>query len=106
MNWKCDYVEWRDAYGVSAQWQEIQDVKPTVLICCSIGWVVAETEDCLTIVPHMSQTNHDHAEQQGCGDMTIPKSAIVRRVNVDGLIRGTEEPTQIRPNLAYKGEIA
>lgn len=77
-------VEWRDSYGVGASWQEIDDfLEAPSLSCFSVGWLVLETKECLVIVPHLSEQGHAHAKEQGCGDMTIPKEAVVKikRIN-------------------------
>ena len=70
-------VEWRDAYGVGANWEPLKDVKAPSLTCYSAGWLVYDAEDCVVVVPHLSEQGHDKAERQGCGDMAIPRSAII-----------------------------
>lgn len=76
------FIEWIDSYAVNPEWVEIEDVKPEPLSCYSVGWVVGENESCVVVVPHMSDKHHNHARHQGCGDMTIPKCAIIRRVEL------------------------
>jgi len=75
-------VEWVDSFGCSAQWQEILEVAPTPLHCQSVGWLAHDTEVCKVIIPHLSVVGHEHSLQQGCGDMTIPTSAILRMIDL------------------------
>ena len=71
-------IEWVDSYGVSATWQNLSNCEPELMVCQSVGWLVHDDERCKVIVPHISQPDHPTTSQQGCGDMTIPSSAILR----------------------------
>lgn len=73
-------VEWVDSFGCSSTWQPINDPAPTPLVCRSVGWLAHDGKDCKLLIPHMSAQ-----EDQGCGDMTIPTSAV--RSMVDLVIR-------------------
>jgi hypothetical protein len=44
--------------------------------CRSVGWLLHDGPDCKLIVPHISE-EHADAEEQGCGDMTIPSKAVL-----------------------------
>lgn len=68
-------VEWVDSSGCASEWSEIGDVSKTEPSRCeSVGWVYV-AEGCVVVVPHRSI----NAESpQGCGDMTIPESAITK----------------------------
>ncbi len=81
------YVEWFDSYGCSPSWTEIKDIKPSPMVCRSVGWLLYDGDECKVVVPHMMPDDHDHAEPQGCGDMTIPVVAIKRVVDL-------EQPTE------------
>ena len=73
---KIVLVEWDDSMGCASSWSIIEDgAAPQPLTCRSVGWLLFDTETSLTIVPHLSDEHLD-AKQQGCGDMTIPKSAV------------------------------
>lgn len=75
--------EWEDSYGCSAHWQTIEpDCEPRLMTCKSVGWLIRKSRRCIVIVPHLS-LNTEIAEQQGCGDMTIPAASIIRiqRIN-------------------------
>ena len=70
-------VDWLDSYGCSSDWRLVESCNPKVLHCHSVGWILHEDEQCLVIVPHLSDPEHPSAPQQACGDMTIPRKAIV-----------------------------
>lgn len=75
------YIEWVDSFGCSPNWEEIkEEYNPEPLVCKSVGWLLYDGVDCKIIVPHITTEKHDHAIQQGCGDMTIPASAILKIV--------------------------
>lgn len=89
MTYPLVFVEWRDSYGCSSDWQEINPSGEAALMTChSVGWLIRKNRKCVVIVPHFSQ-NIKVAVQQGCGDMTIPVAAIVRMTTLKG-------PTQTR----------
>lgn len=77
------YIKWVDSFGCSSTWEEIQEeYDPKPLICRSVGWLIHDGDDCKIIVPHLTSKEHDHAIQQGCGDMTIPTRAILKIVSL------------------------
>jgi len=68
---KLVYIEWVDSCGDSSRWRELDDIKKDKpVLIRSVGWLLAETQESKTIVPHLSDSDH------GQGEMTIPKSAI------------------------------
>jgi hypothetical protein len=74
-------IEWEDSHGVSSEWQVLSDdIKPHVLVCTSVGWLIYDGDDCKAIIPHL--THPPHGKQQGCGDMTIPSVAVRRVVDL------------------------
>jgi hypothetical protein len=75
-------IEWIDAFGCASEWAELTDIPPDTLKCQSVGWLLHDTPECKVIVPHLSDPRHEHAKQQGCGDMTIPASAIRKIVDL------------------------
>ena len=75
-NHRLVIVEWEDSHGCATDWEKIENCKPTALICQSVGWLIYKNRRSAVVVPHMSQGDHLYAKQQGCGDMTIPVSAI------------------------------
>jgi hypothetical protein len=67
-------VEWEDSQGVGQSWEFLDaNEPPEVLKCKSVGWLLYESKERITVLPHIAQTPRG----QGCGDMTIPRSAIL-----------------------------
>lgn len=79
--YNIELIKWADSYGVSASWEEINPVDEIPHVhCFSIGYIVAEDEEHIVVVPHMHPENDViGATESGCGDMTIPKCSIVER---------------------------
>jgi len=74
------YLEWKDIYGVGADWAETSTIKLHPHQCFSVGWVVKEDQDVIVLVPHLSPANSAvDAPEQWCGYMTIPKCSVVHR---------------------------
>lgn len=69
-------VRWLDSYGPTGRWQEIGDIHPERLVAVSVGWIVARNRESIVVVPHLIDGN-DRVAKQGCGEMTIPKKAIL-----------------------------
>lgn len=90
-NTRLVLIEWRDAFGCSPSWTEVADIKPDALTCKSVGWLAHEDADSLVIIPHLSAPDHGHSEQQGCGDMTIPRVSVTRIVRLQE-DRATSQP--------------
>lgn len=74
-NMKLEFILWRDARGVGSEWFDIEETEPCIAICKSVGWVGKETKEFIQVIPHVTDRT-----PTGCGDMTIPKQAIVKRV--------------------------
>ncbi len=78
-NKKLIYIEWQDARGASPEWREIDIAREDgMCICKSIGWVIRENDKFIQLAPHFGQD-----PEQVCGDMTIPKSAIIKKLEVN-----------------------
>lgn len=74
-------VEWVDASGgIRAGWRALTDIKkgaaPTPAI--SVGWLVRNDEDCVTVCPHLVGENRE----EGDGELSIPKSWVIRMVDL------------------------
>ena len=65
-------VEWLDSHILSGWTSADQDVCPQV--CVSIGWVLSDSKDALSVSPHITVED----EPQRNGTMTIPKCCIQR----------------------------
>jgi hypothetical protein len=76
---KLVLIEWVDSHS-GRGWQMLDELedKAEPLYCRSVGWVVAETEGCKVIVPHIAGEENGDIMLQGCGDMAIPTKAIVK----------------------------
>ena len=85
---KIELIQWVDSFGCGSRWQEMDSMKDrAVLYCHSVGFVIKETDDYVVIVPHRA-VETEQCEEQGCGDMTIPKVCITSReiLTVNNLI--------------------
>jgi len=75
-------VKWLDAYGVSPDWISVEDAKPSPLVNQSVGWLFHENDDCVVVIPHVAMSDHPRAEMQICGDMMIPRKAVVEIIEL------------------------
>jgi hypothetical protein len=79
-NNKLVLVEWQDSYNITTNWELISQMPKLIsMICVSVGWITQETKDYILIVPHISDIKNKNSLGTGCGVMSIPKSAIVKR---------------------------
>jgi hypothetical protein len=78
---ELELIVWKDSYGCSPVWEELDESAPLqVMLCESIGRVIRETDEAVLIAPHSTLYKLDAIiMKQYCGDMTIPKCAIVSR---------------------------
>lgn len=84
---KMIYVEWVDSCQ-SHNWQAVEELKSQrSLHCFSVGWIVAENKDSITLAANISEKNHPTAFYQCCGVMTIPQKAIVQKKVMDSSFR-------------------
>ena len=76
-------VEWLDSHA-GRGWQDMDRINAQTvpLYCRSVGWLVAESKDCKTIVPHIAGEKDGDRMMQGCGDLVIPTKAIVKTTNL------------------------
>lgn len=71
-------VEWEDSAQPSPEWRFLDDPpEPAVIRCRSVGWIAAENQSVLMLVPNLGNVGTESA--QGCGFIRIPKSAILSR---------------------------
>lgn len=77
---KLVYIEWEDSTGGSGRWTDIEEMIPDPPVHKSIGWLMHETKKWIVLVPHISgEPNHPTVLFAGSGEMTIPKSAILKK---------------------------
>ena len=77
---KLILVEWIDSHA-GRGWQDIERIENAAvpLSCKSVGWLIAENKLCKVIVPHISGLDKNRGTiHQGCGDLVIPKRAIIK----------------------------
>ena len=67
------YVEWRD-HAADATWQSANSVDNTWLLCRSIGWLLIESRDCVTLIGAICDANDTIGSTQ-----TILKKDITKR---------------------------
>ena len=75
-------VDWSDSHSNNETWSPMSYVRGAVKDtgpCKSIGWLLAETDDMITIASHLSVADFDKEIVQVAGLMTIPKVAIRSR---------------------------
>ena len=72
---KALHLEWIDSSAMAGRvWQDRESVSEQVVCrCTTIGFVIKETRDSITIAGSMEGKNYVS------GDMTIPKSSIRKR---------------------------
>jgi hypothetical protein len=87
---KLVLIEWLDSASGSG-WRSLDTIKsqPGALFCSSVGWVVDEAEEYVSLVSHLAREPKQDTPHQGCGDMTIPRPAIQRVVDLT-----TESPNR------------
>jgi len=80
-NWHFDLVEWEDSYGCSPRWEDFS--LPTIngLTCRSVGWLISQNDRNILIAPHVAE-NEALGIKQACGDMTIPRAAILKVIKI------------------------
>lgn len=68
-------IRWLDSYGVQAGWQPTEDYTANKLVITSIGKVVYEDDDVVSIAGNFADET-ENTEKQANGIMTIPKACI------------------------------
>jgi hypothetical protein len=96
------YIEWEDSYGCSSEWTDIRECNVPEQRCVSVGFLIHADKQRVVVVPHLSLPRDDGDDcgdprQDGCGDMTIPRSAI-RRIRT--LSAGRSFRFSLAPRLA------
>lgn len=70
------FVRWLDACSeTDNEWTPIENFKGRTVICESLGFLISETKDSVTIAGHL-------ADEDFCGEITIPKGCILSIVDV------------------------
>ena len=74
---KLVYIKWLDSVKGSG-WDIVTDMENEVTSCESVGYIVSNKKESILLVPHILDYNSKSVPQQGCGQMTIPKKAIIK----------------------------
>lgn len=69
-------IRWLDSYGVQSGWQPMEDYTAGKLVVTSIGKVVYEDDDVVSIAGNFADET-ENTKKQANGIMTIPKACIV-----------------------------
>lgn len=75
------YLEWVDA-AANQGWHNLDSIRDdaTVLLIQSVGWVIRETDQAITLAAHMHKDIPENgAVRQATDPLTIPKAAITMR---------------------------
>ena len=78
--YKLVCVEWTDSHSSGPGWSTPEQLKKAgtrTVLCISVGWLISKSGPDAVICPHLSDVN-DSGFGAGCGDIAIPKKAIVR----------------------------
>jgi len=78
------YVEWLDSHNFTNGWESLAEIAAHACssIVRSVGWVIAETDDWLLLVAHLSNATRPDSDPFGFSDLSIPKVSIVKRVPI------------------------
>jgi hypothetical protein len=77
MGYNIEHIKWLDSYGCTSTWRPIEPIE-TLMECETVGFVVSETEEIISLANSISyETEHTH--EQANGIMTIVKKCIIKR---------------------------
>lgn len=68
-------IKWLDSYGAESGWQRINDFTANKLEITSVGKIIYENEDVISIAGNFAEET-DNTEAQANGIMTIPKACV------------------------------
>jgi len=72
-----EIVTWKDAGGEQDGWKEDSDVDDENPIIRSVGWVVKETDNNITLAMDMAEDGYTHTRGR------IPKGMVIARKVLD-----------------------
>jgi hypothetical protein len=75
------YIEWLDSAAMHG-WQALGEVREhaTLVVIQSVGWVIHETDDAITLVAHIHKDVPENGDVRLATDpLTIPKGVIRER---------------------------
>jgi len=77
IKYKAIKVDWVDSQIVSLTWQHATDINPTIAKISTLGFLIAENNDIVTIA--LSVSYKEDAETQIGQVINIPKCCIIKR---------------------------
>jgi hypothetical protein len=77
-------IKWLDAYSnTDTSWIPNSSMKePGSVVCLSVGWIGKENKKYITIIPHLCNVKGVEEDKYFCGEMTIPKGCIIKKVKL------------------------
>jgi hypothetical protein len=77
---QLELIDWIDAHG-SDGWHSMKRIEEFCygLPCRTVGWVVAENEEALTLTSSYSTSKSATSPDSGSGYFTVPKKMITKR---------------------------
>lgn len=78
MRWPLVQVLWVDSADPGSNWvsvEQLSDYPNGSLDCVSIGWLISEGSESITLASHITDPEEEASE--ACGILTIPKLAIL-----------------------------
>lgn len=83
--YRLEIIQWLDHCSINDNWKrnaEVKELEPAIVY--SVGWVIHENDDYLTLVAHCGVDTDGNMsdEEQSTGEMCIVKSAITQRWSV------------------------
>lgn len=69
-------IKWADSAASCLNWHWESEWTTDVVTIISIGFLIRETNDTITIIPNISLPK-DGEERQGRGELTVPRQTII-----------------------------
>lgn len=76
-------VEWLDHTEDGPHWKDMDSIDTNIAHCFSVGWVLAEDDQVLTISPHLSVDPEGDEPDGFSSAIKIAKGALLRRIPVE-----------------------
>lgn len=79
-------VIWRDSAGTGEKWSQLRDMDNHAPEIRSVGWVLFDDAEAITLVPHLTISRTSSKAYRGDGGTTIPRSAVqsVTMIELEG----------------------
>lgn len=67
---KLVFVKWKDSYGVDTGWKDISEYSASLLEIKSLGKVIYEDKEIISLAQNFSDETDYNPEQANCGTTT------------------------------------